>query len=64
MKIYLVTVYYIYIAEEHADKNEWRIYCNEDSGECVETVRISPKPPETPKTAKCIAEHCKLAQTV
>lgn len=48
-------------AEEHADGSEWCIYRNEDSDECVETVRIAPQSPETPQTAECTAEHCELA---
>lgn len=50
-------------AEEHADGSEWCIYRNEDSDECVETVRIAPQSPETPQTGECTGESCKLAQT-
>lgn len=50
-------------AEEHTDGSEWCIYRNEDSDECIETVRIAPQSPETPQTVECTAEPCKLAQT-
>lgn len=43
-------------AEEHADGSEWCIYRNEDSDECVETVRIAPQSPGTPQTEVRTAE--------
>lgn len=52
-----------YVAEEHSDKSEWRVYRDEDSDKCVETLRIAPQSPETPQTADCAAKPCKLAQT-
>lgn len=50
-------------AEEHADGGEWCICRNEDSDECIETLRIAPQSPETPQAVECAAEPCKLAQT-
>lgn len=50
-------------AEEHADGGEWCIYRNEDSDECVETVRIAPQSPETPQMVECITDTPKLRET-
>lgn len=50
-------------AEEHADGGEWCIYRNEDSDECIETLRIAPQSPETPQTVECTADTPKTRET-